>query len=190
MSPVRTAEGELLGRIVVFRDLTDQRQLEDELRTRQLRGSALAVLGCRALAKGRDSASSDDTLLHETLEAMRRLLGLDRARILEVEAEGKLALKAASPEDDVATLPAGGGSLAGYTVLARAAVVVEDVDTERRFDTASLAPDTRSAIAAPVFGAEGVWGVLTGQSSTPCAFDSAAVDFIQSLANIVGTALK
>jgi len=78
----------------------------------------------------------------------------------------------------------------GYTVLAQAAVVVEDVDTERRFDTALLASDTRSAIAAPVFGPEGVRGVLTGQSSMPCAFDSGAVDFIQSLANIVGTALK
>ena len=158
---------------------------DEELRTRQLRGSTLAVLGARALSKGHD-----DAFLHETLAAMRRLLGLHRARILEVDADGKLALRAASPDDHVATLPSGGGSLAGYTVLAQAAVVVEDVDTERRFDTALLASDTRSAIAAPVFGPEGVRGVLTGQSSMPCAFDSGAVDFIQSLANIVGTALK
>ena len=70
------------------------------------------------------------------------------------------------------------------------AVVVEDVRTERRFDIASLASSTRSAISAPVFGPDGVRGVVTGQSSAPCAFDSAAVDFMQSMANVVGVALR
>ena len=189
MSPVRSAEGERLGQIVVYRDLTERRHLEEELRIRDLRASAVAVLGARAVAEGRDSASNGDALLREIVEATRRLLDVQRARILEVDGDGKLSVRAACPEGEPATVPSGGGSLAGYAVLARTAVVVPDVASERRFDTGSLAPDTRSAIATPVFGPGGVLGVLTAQSSTARSFDNAAIDFMQSLANIVGVAL-
>ncbi|MBV8983301.1 MAG: PAS domain S-box protein [Acidimicrobiia bacterium] len=190
MRPVRSRDGDLLGRIIVFRDLREQRRLDDELRIRDLRASTVAVLGARAVAKGSDSASADDTLLHETVEAARRLLGADRALILEVEDDGKLAVRAASPDDALAAVPPGSGSLAGFTVLARAAVIVDDVASERRFDTGTLAPETRSAVAVPVLGPGGVRGVLLAQTSTVRSFDDAAVAFLHALANVIGAALK
>jgi len=190
MRPVRSTEGDLLGRIIVFRDVREQRRLDEELRIRDLRASAVAVLGARALASGSDSASSEDTLLHETVEAARRLLGADRARMLEVEGDDKLVVRAASPDDEPASVPPGSGSLAGYAILAHSAIVVDDVASERRFDTSSLAPETRSAAAVPVFGPGGVRGALVVQASKVRSFDNAGVAFMHALANVVGAALK
>lgn len=189
MRPVWSSEGDLLGRIVVFRDVSEPRRLADELKIRDLRASAIAVLGAHAVGKGRDSAS-DDTLLHETVEAARRLIDADRTRILEVEGSGKLVVRAASPDEELASVPAGSGSLGGFAVLARSAVVVDDVAAERRFDTRSLAPETRSAVAVPVFGPGGVRGALVAQASTVRSFDDAAVAFLHALANVIGAALK
>jgi hypothetical protein len=62
--------------------------------------------------------------------------------------------------------------------------------SERRFEPGSLAADTRSAMAAPVFGALGVRAVLTAESSTARHFDRGAADFLQAIANVVGAALK
>jgi GAF domain-containing protein len=110
--------------------------------------------------------------------------------VFEVDEDGTVAVRTASPAAVATTVPSGGGSLAGYTVLARGVVVVEDAATERRFDTGSLAPDTRSAVAAPVLGPGGVRGALTVESNGLRSFDKAATDFVHSMANVVGAALK
>jgi PAS domain S-box-containing protein len=189
-TPVAAADGELIGRINVIRDLTEQRQLEEDLHTRQLRGSAIAVLGARALGRGRDSASSDEVLLRDAVEATRRLLDADRAGYLEVNEDGSLSPRMSDSEVFVSTLPPGTGSLAGFTVLARTAVVVDDIAMERRFDVDAFPPGTRSAIAAPVFGPFGVRGVLSAGRGPADSFDDAAADFVQAMANVIGVALK
>jgi PAS domain S-box-containing protein len=188
-TPVFGDDGQLVGRINVIHDLTERRQMDESLHTSDLRASAIAVLGARALAKGRDSASGNDTLLHETVEATRRLLNTARAGVAEVDDHGKLSVRAASPEAESIAIPSGSGSLAGYSVLARSVVVVENVATERRFDTSSLSPETRAAIAAPVFGPDGARGALTAECSAVRSFDKSDTDFLQSLANVVGAAL-
>jgi PAS domain S-box-containing protein len=189
-TPVFGDDGRLVGRINVIHDLTERRQMDENLHTSDLRASAIAVLGARALAKGSDSASSDDTLLHEIVEATRRLLGADRATVAEVDGDSKLVVRATSPEGGPVTVPSGSSSLAGYTMLARSVVVVEDVPSERRFDTTSLAGRTRSAIAAPVFGPGGSRGALTAECAEVRSFDRSATDFMQAIANVVATARK
>jgi len=188
--PMFDRAGRYEGSVSIMRDVTEQRQLDDEVHTRDFRASAVAVLGARALAERRDNASGNETLLHEIVEAARRLLGAEHAAIFEVANSGKLLSRVALPEDEPPTMLAGSGSLGGYTILARAVVVVDDVATERRFDTTSLAPGTRSAAAAPVVAPGGSCGVLVAQHATPRSFDTAATDFLQSLANVVGTALR
>ena len=189
-TPVRSADGELVGRINVIRDLTAQRQTEDELRIRRLRGSAVAVFGARALGRGRDHTSSDEVLLRDAVEATRRLLDADRAGYLEVNEDGSLSPRATASDVFVPVLPAGTGSLAGFTVIARGTVVVDDIALERRFNVDAFSPDTRSAVAAPVFGPSGVRGVLSAGRGPANSFDDAAADFVQAMANVIGTALK
>jgi PAS domain S-box-containing protein len=188
--PVLGEGGELVGVIGVIRDITDRLRVDHELRTRELEGATLALLGVRALNRETNGAGIEDAVLRESCEATRRVLGVDRAAIHEVVGSGELAMRAASPPvGEPTVLPAGSRSLAGYTALARTVVVVEDAGSERRFDLGSLGPDTRSAIGAPVFGPLGVRAVLTAESSTPEAFAD-TVHFVQGIANVVGAALQ
>ncbi|HEV3354385.1 MAG TPA: PAS domain S-box protein [Acidimicrobiales bacterium] len=189
-TPLFGTDGEPVGRINLLHDLSEQRHIDEELHTRDLRASAVAVLGARAVAKGTDSSSSDDTLLHEIVEATRRLLGADRATVTEVGGDGKLVVRATSPEGGPVTVPSGSRSLAGYTMLARSVVVVEDVTSERRFDTTSFTGGTRSAVAAPVFGSGGSRGAVTAECTGVRSFDRSATDFMQAIANVVAAARK
>jgi putative methionine-R-sulfoxide reductase with GAF domain len=109
---------------------------------------------------------------------------------LDAPPDGELAVLAATQYDGPTNSPSGSRSLAGYTVFARSVVIVDDVQRERRFDPCSLAEHSRSAIAAPVFGALGVRAVLMAESSTAGTFDRTAGDFLQALANVVGAALS
>jgi PAS domain S-box-containing protein len=187
-APVYSGGAELVGLIAVVRDMTERMELDEALRTHGLRGSAVAVLGARAIAKGTDVAGAD-AVLNESIEATRRLLGADRAAILEVTSDASLSVRAGSPAGDSAVVAGGSRSLAGYTTLARGVVTVEDTVTERRFDTGSLAPETRSAMAAPVYGHAGVRAVLVAERPTAGPFDRGSADFLQALANVVGAAL-
>jgi len=189
-TPVRSADGALVGRINVIRDLTEQRHLEEALRIRRLRGSAVAVFGARVLGRGRDSGSSDEVLLQDAVAATCRLLDADRAGYLEVNEDGSLSPRARTNDTFYPNLPAGTGSLAGFTVLARGTVVVDDIALERRFNVDAFPPGTRSAVAAPVFGPSGVRGVLAAGRGPANSFDDAGADFVQAMANVIGTALK
>jgi hypothetical protein len=171
-------------------DVTERRHIDDELRMRDLRASAVAVLGARAISRGRDSASSDDVLLRDAVEATCRLLDADRAGYLEVNEDGSLSPRAAVSDVHVPVLAGGTGSLAGFTVLARTVVVVNDIAVERRFNVDAFSPGTHSAVSAPVFGPFGVRGVLSAGRGPANSFDDAAADFVQAMANVIGTALK
>jgi PAS domain S-box-containing protein len=189
-SPVQGERGQLVGVINIIRDISDRLRQDQELRARQLEGATVALLGARALTKERDGAGMEDALLHESVEATRRVLGVERAAVLEAAPGGRWAVRAASPRLELPTVVrSGSGSLAGYTALARTVVVVEDASLERRFDLGPLGPDTRSAIGAPVFSPLGVHAVLTAESSTTHSFDNAE-QFVQGIANVVGAALK
>lgn len=187
-TPVFGTDGEPVGRINVMHDLTDERRRDEEIHVRDLRASAVAVLGRRAAANC--DGPGNDEFMYEIVEATRRLVGADRARIAVADGRGKLSVRVATPEGEPVAIPAGGGSLAGYSMLAGTVVVVDDVTRERRFDTTPLAPETRSAIAAPIFGPEGASGALVAECATTRSFDKSAVDFLQSIANVVAAALK
>lgn len=189
-TPFFDADGELVGRINVMHDTSERRHIDEELRTRDLRASAIAVLGARAISRGRDSASSDDVLLREAVEATRRLLDADRAGYLEVNEDGSLSPRSSVSDVFYPVLAGGTGSLAGFTVLARTVVVVDDIALERRFNTEAFPPGTHSAVAAPVFGPFGVRGVLSAGRGPAGSFDDAAADFVQAMANVIGAALK
>jgi PAS domain S-box-containing protein len=186
-------DGQLIGLIAAFSDVTDRNRLERQLETRDVQAETVAMLGVSALHRQQDAVDAVGAVLIESLEATRRILEVDYATIFEVvPGRAELVLWASSPEVDVAsTVPAGSRSLAGYTALTRSVVVVEDVNHERRFEHSRLATDlgTVSAIAAPVFGPAGVRAVVSAQSSAPRQFDRSASQFMQCIANVIGAAL-
>jgi GAF domain-containing protein len=104
---------------------------------------------------------------------------------------GKLRVRAASPpNDEQSVVPAGSRSFPGYIALARRVVVVDDLENDKRFDRGTESgARPASAMGAPILGPAGIVGILIAESSKPACFDHDDVHFIQSMANILGTAL-
>jgi PAS domain S-box-containing protein len=192
-APVRNEEGEVIAMIAVIHDMSERIGLDDERRTRERQAETLALLGAQALRQ-REDPTGATAILTEAVEATRRLLGADRAAILDViDGAGQLQVRASSPLlDEPATAPAGSHSFAGYVALAGRVVVVDNTKLDQRFDPPPATqpdPQTVSAIGAPVLGPQGLLAVLTAESSAPSKFQLSCTHFVQAMANIIGTAL-
>ncbi|MEY2434085.1 MAG: hypothetical protein QOC92_3810 [Acidimicrobiaceae bacterium] len=191
--PAVDDEGALVGLVAVFSDQTERDRLDRDLRARELQTETLALLGAQALRQRSDLRVAATLIVSEAVEATRRLLGADHAAMLDLIADtDELHLRAASPATEEAiVVPSGSRSFAGYITLARKAVVVDNTSHDPRFEVCFTATDnsTGSAVGAPIFGPHGILGVLIAESSTPNTFDQGGAHFIQSMANILGTAL-
>ena len=86
---------------------------------------------------------------------------------------------------------AGGGSMAGFTLLADAPVVVDDLARETRFHPPALLLDhgVVSGVTAIIPGEAAVWGVLGVFSAQQRRFDADDANFLQNVANVLGDAL-
>jgi GAF domain-containing protein len=160
---------------------------------RERQADTLALLGAQALRQRGDPPAAATLILTEAVDATRRLLQADHAIVLDViTGADELHVRAASPLlDERIPVPSGSRSFAGYTALARKVVVVDNTEYDRRFDPRPTQPGgpTASAIGAPIFGADGICGVLVAESSIPNRFDQGDAHFIQGMANIIGTAV-
>ena len=190
-APVVDGRGEVVGVIAVLRDSSERNRLEQEVRTQEQQAETVALLGARAL---QHDPSERDSVLTEAVEAIRRVLQTEHAALCEVIGDGsELTIRASSPlAERSAAIPGGSRSLAGYAALARRVVRVEDAERDRRFDVKWMQERLGivSAIAAPVFGSSGVCAVLLAGSTVPYKFNRSAVNFMQSMANVVGAALQ
>jgi PAS domain S-box-containing protein len=192
-APVLDEDGELVALVAVITDRTERNRQEHVLRTRELQMETLALLGTQALRQHGEPRAGAALVLTEAVEAARRVLGADEVLVLDVVSEAdKLCVVAGSPTAAQGLMvPSGSRSFAGYVVLARKAVVMADAAQERRFDIrASPAPEQLgSAIGAPVFAPDGIVGVLTATHRAAHQFDHGDAQFLQGMANIIGTAL-
>ncbi|MBI3947261.1 MAG: PAS domain S-box protein [Armatimonadetes bacterium] len=91
-----------------------------------------------------------------------------------------------------ATVGAGKDSQGGYTLLASAPVVVEDLGTETRFTGSPLLRDhgVISGISVMILGTPRPFGVLGAHTRTRRVFGADDVHFIQGVANLVGLAIE
>jgi PAS domain S-box-containing protein len=192
-APAVDEHGALVGFVGVIRDETEHDQLHRALLTRERQAETLALLGVQALRQRVDPSGTATLITTEAAEATRRLLGADQAMVLDlVTGANELhAIAASPPIDERIVVPAGSRSFAGYITLAHKVIVVDNANHDQRFDvyvTPAVAP-IASAIGAPVFGPNGIVGVLTAESSARNQFDQGDAHFVQAVANIVGTAL-
>lgn len=189
-APVLDSQGDLVGLISILRDDSESTRLRQELRMTQLQEETVALLGARAL---RSTPGDLSMVLTEVVEATRRVLQGDSSVLFElVPGRHEFTVRAATSDLDFSAIPTGSRSLAGYTALAAKIVVVDDLRRDRRFDPTpeSIELGVVSAIAAPVFGIDGVTGVLQVESRQFRVFNQSSGHFVQSLANAVGMALQ
>jgi len=172
--------------------LAELQRLREEAERRARQQAALARLGLSALTEV-DLGKVFDAATRTVVET----LGVELTKILELLSDGRALLLRSGVgwhEGLVgsATLPSDVGSQAGYTLKSSAPVVVDDLPRETRFRGAKLLLDhgVRSGLSVIVHGRQGPWGVFGVHSRERRTFTPDDVNFVQSVANVIGAAIE
>jgi PAS domain S-box-containing protein len=130
-------------------------------------------------------------------DTVTRTLDVEFCKILEAQPDGRnLLLCAGSGWKQglvgKAMVDAGPHSQAGYALESNAAVIVEDLAVETRFDPAPLFLDHGivSGLSAIIPGHERPFGVLGAHTSKRRKFKSEDVHFLESVAHILSAAIQ
>jgi PAS domain S-box-containing protein len=173
-------------------NLVDRSHAERRLETRAEQQHRLAELGQEALA-----GESLETLFEQAVTALTETLGVEYAKVLEYRPErDDLLLRAGVGWRDglvgEATVGIDDDSQAGYTLGSTEPVVVEDLRTESRFRGPPLLTDhgVVSGLSVLVGSPDDPWGVLGAHTTERVRFTDDAVDFVRTVANILGAAIE
>jgi PAS domain S-box-containing protein len=172
-----------------IRHALERARIVAELEAHARRQAAIAELGQRAL-----SGIGLGELFDDALARLTRLLGVELAKLLELNAErSQLTLRAGVGWGDSFTMGVGvTASQSGYTLTRHEPVVVEDFATERRFKMPEhiLAQRVASGMTVLVGSVERPWGVLGVHSRRARRFSASDVNFLQGVANVLASAIE
>jgi PAS domain S-box-containing protein len=185
-------QGSVIGMSGVCLDITSRKAAERAAETLARRQSILAELGQFALR-----TNDPDAVFNQAVSSCAGTLDVELCKVLEMLPGGnELILRAGIGWNDglvgTARVPTESGSQAGYTLRAGGPVVVEDLAAETRFHGPSLLLDhgVVSGISAVIAGTDGrAFGVLGAHTRRRRRFERADADFLQSVANILASAI-
>jgi len=176
----------------IARDITDRRRAEAELRSREHKQAVVASLGQRAVA-----TTNLDALFDAAAESIAGTLDLEYCSVLELLPDGSRLFGRAGVgwKEGVighATVEAGPGSQAGYTLQSVAPVIVEDVSTETRFRVPPILRDhdVTSGLSVIIEGPACPFGVLSAFSRRRRVFTKDDLLFLQAVANILAASIE
>ncbi|ELZ27305.1 PAS domain S-box [Halogeometricum pallidum JCM 14848] len=189
--PVRGEDGDVLAGLAISQDVTERFEKQRELENRSNQQEMIAELGRLAL----EHPPLDD-LFDRATEAVAETLGNDYCKVLDLTDDGReLFLRSgvgwkpghvgeASVANDEHTQ-------AGYTLLSENPVVVDDLATETRFSGPDLLINhgVVSGISTTIGPVDDPWGILGTHDTEERSFTEYDVDFVQSVANILATAI-
>ncbi len=175
-----------------FQDVTERKRAENEIRMLARLQSVVADLGERAL---RDAPLSQ--MLDDAANQVAQALGVDYCKILELlpNRDALLMRSGAGWKPGYvghATVGLGTDSQAGYTLLSDEPVIVEDLQTEKRFAGTALLHEHEVVSGASVVIAtsEGPYGVLAVHTRHHRSFTADEVNFLQAVANVLGSVIE
>ncbi|AFY55841.1 PAS domain S-box [Rivularia sp. PCC 7116] len=179
-----------IGCIVL--EVTKCKKAEQALKTRLKQQAVVAQLGQLAL-----SGLELPHLFEQTTALVARSLNVDSCKILELLSGGdKLLLRACvGLEEELvnkAILETDLKSQAGYALLSGEAVILDNLNQETRFTGSSLLHKHKyiSGLSAIILGNENQhFGVLEAHSTVEHQFSWDDANFLQSVANILSTAI-
>jgi diguanylate cyclase (GGDEF)-like protein/PAS domain S-box-containing protein len=153
--------GELLWHGVLM-DITDQKEIEQQLERRSAAQAAAARLGRHALG-GKPIAE----LLDEACESISEVLGAERV----------IATQTGEP---------------GYTLSTGQPLLLNDWDNETHFDVDPMlaAAGIKSSISVRIEGPSRPWGLIGVFAARPNAFNDHDVNFVTLLANTLADAIE
>ncbi|UTF52683.1 PAS domain S-box protein [Natronosalvus rutilus] len=165
---------------------------DSELRTRVQQQEVVAEFGQQAL-----ETDDIDQLLHDASVAVADTLDTEYCKVLELLPGGDEVLlrQGVGWQDGLvgtATAPTDLDSQAGYTLRSEEPVVVDDLRTEDRFSGPDLLVnhDVVSGVSVIIGSLEDPWGVLGTHTTERRAFTEYDVNFVQSIANVLASAIE
>ncbi|WP_226480299.1 PAS domain-containing sensor histidine kinase [Natrinema amylolyticum] len=174
----------------LFRDISPRKEAERTLSEKVVQLESVSYLGRHAL----ESADTDD-LLAKATELVAAALDASYATVFEHDAgpDGEvLRLRADTglDVDDLTTSAA--DSIAAAALADDGPVVIEDFESDGRFDGPSLSADrdVRSGITVTIGPATDPWGVLDVYDTDRREFADHDIDFLESVATILATAIE
>ena len=169
----------------------ERKRAEETLETQARQQAAVADLGRRAITEPTLSA-----LMDKAVEVVAHTLGVRYCEVLELLPEGDALLLRAGvgwKEGLVGrtTLGVGLDSQAGYTLVSRESVIVEDLREEKRFSGPPLLHEhgVVSGMSVVIHGQDKSFGVLGAHTDSRRAFTEDNANFLQAVANVIATAV-
>ncbi|SDB23026.1 PAS domain-containing sensor histidine kinase [Bauldia litoralis] len=191
-TPLRNEHGAIIGTITMMVDISDRKAAEIERDRRLVQLEALSELGILAM-----SSDDLDALFDQAVALLSKGLNVEFAKVLELSSHGQdLHLRAGIGWKDGIVGKARVGtdreSQAGYTLSIDEPVIVEDLATETRFSGPRLLLDHKvtSGLSVIIRQEDGrAFGVLGAHTSARRQFTGHDVNFLQSVANILSSAI-
>lgn len=173
-------------------DITERKQAQAVLETRVQQQAVIAALGQRALANIDLSA-----LIDEATTLVAYSLDVEYCKLLELMPDqNTLLLRSGvgwNPKlISRATVGIEADSQAGYTLLVNEPIIVEEFRTEMRFSNSPLLQEhgVVSGLSVVIPGSIRPYGVLGVHTQQKRTFDREDVHFLQSVANVLATAME
>ena len=179
----------------VVRDITEQKQAQRELKSREQQQKAAAELGLYAMQE-----SDLQVLLDEIAYRITEALEVDYCSLMELRPEDdRLVLRAGTgwPEEliDEATLRNTQDNPQGTALASGEPVVLENCQEacdNSRFDTclSQTFNNAQSSATVPIQGPDGSFGVLSVHAKGHRSFSDDELDFLQTIAILAGNAIE
>ncbi|MGF1933697.1 MAG: PAS domain-containing protein [Nostoc sp. ChiQUE02] len=176
----------------VCMDITKRKQAEEALEVHANQQAMVAELSQMALA------STDlTTLMNSCVTIVAQCLKVQSCKILELLPDDhRLLLRAGVGWQPglvgKATVSAGINSQAGYTLLSKEPVIVDDLRAETRFNGPPLLHEHQvvSGISVVIHGKERPFGVFGAHTTKHHTFTKDDISFLQAVANVLATAIE
>ncbi len=190
--PYRTRENQIDGVVIVYSDVTETQRALTDLARANLQKSSLAQLSASMI-----NLPDMRGFYELTVRLAMRALEADFTKILRLTATGDDLELVAGQGWDQAFSPgtlvgAARDSQAGYALITDSPVVVTNMEKDKRFTGSQLLADhgVLSGISCIIRGPRGRWGVLGVHSRRERHFSENDIDFVSSLASLIGEALE
>ena len=190
--PICESDGTLREWVGMCVDVNDRQQDRELLHSRVQQQEAVTQLSQQAL-----SDRNLDTLFDQATQLVSEKLSVEYCKILECLPNKKeLLLRAGKGwHQEVvgdATVGCSTQTQAGYTLISKAAVIVEDWTVETRFRRSPLLTthNVGSSMSVVILAGESPFGVLGAHAQQIRAFSQDDINFLQAIANVLGMAIE
>jgi PAS domain S-box-containing protein len=187
---VRDDQGWPVEIIGYLTDITERKQADEKLISHERFAVVISELEFDAL-----SGFEVDTLMDAACSLVANSLRVGYCKIMELLPDGKSLIFRAGMgyESDISSvkLSAGSDSMAGYTLISKQPVILEDMGTEKRFHSQLLEEyGVVSGMSFIIGKPEKPFGVIEAHSVKERKFTIDEMQFLETVSNVLGEAIK